>query len=84
MEISRIIMLFLFRVAIGALPIAYAQLYFLPDNTPQIVRDLRWPISYGIALLVYLVDQTIIYPKFRSPYRNLPKASVCAQLTSST
>lgn len=76
MEISRIILLFLFRVAIGALPIAYAQLYFLPESTPSYIRDLRWPISYGIALVIYLIDQTVFYPKFRSPYRNLP--GVCA------
>ncbi|QIX01681.1 hypothetical protein AMS68_007198 [Peltaster fructicola] len=74
MEISRIVLLFLFKVAIGALPLAYAQLYFLPESTPSYIREFRWPISYGIALVVYLIDQLVIYPRFRDPYRHLPSA----------
>lgn len=69
MEISRIILFFFLRTAIGALPIGYAIL-FLP--LPELIKTWRWPVAYVIAFILYSIDQTYFYPRYRSPYRHLP------------
>lgn len=76
MEISVIVLLFFFRVAIVAVPIYFVQLFLLPDTARPQARELQWAVSYGTAFVLCVIDQIYIYPKYRSPYRHLPSVKV--------